>query len=450
MRVNTPTSSHETEQRVAQSRFALLDANARLGTPSTVVAVPVFGLALAQQGELPGFMPWAVITLLMPVVYHLFVSPRQERLAAAGRFDRLASLQVAFMAVFGGLWGLAAALYFAPEPARLAVLVVTVMALTMTVSFSTAIHLPSVYAFSLPLTLPFAVRAVLERNMLTSMAAAAVVLVLAVVLAYAHQFNRAMLKSIRMGFDNARLLAETRESLERQTAMAEILRVISRSPTDTQPVFDAIVAACQRLFDGRAIAFSVPRGGQIETVAFADDGTRGERQGGFLEPWPLDRDSAAGACILDARIINVADTEVAVQQFPRMQNLAIALGYRSGLFVPLISDRQAIGMIGILRATTGAFSERETTLAGAFADQAVIAIQNARLFQETQEALARHRHGRGAACDLRFADGRGTGARRGGRTRSPHLRRAVRGRGTARRQSPAQGRVLRRTRPAHR
>ncbi len=190
-----------------------------------------------------------------------------------------------------------------------------------------------------------------------------------------------------IAIENVRLINETKEALDQQTAIAEILRVISSSPTDTQPVFDAIVQACQRLFDGRAVAFSVPRGGFIETVAFADDGTRGEREGGFLKPWPLDRGSAAGACMLDARVVNVADTEAGVREFPRMRDLAIALGYRSGLFVPLLKDGHALGMIGILRGTVGAFGIQETALARAFADQAVIAIENVRLFNETREAL---------------------------------------------------------------
>ncbi|MDM0103541.1 GAF domain-containing protein [Variovorax sp. J22R24] len=190
-----------------------------------------------------------------------------------------------------------------------------------------------------------------------------------------------------MAIENVRLINETREALEQQTAIAEILRVISSSPTETQPVFDAIVQACQRLFEGRAVAFCMPRDGTIETVAFADDGTRGERQGGFLNPWPLDRGSGAGACMIDARIINVADTQASTGEFPRMKDLAVALGYRSGLFVPLMKEHKAIGSIVVLRDTTGAFSDQETKLARTFADQAVIAIENTRQSNETREAL---------------------------------------------------------------
>jgi len=183
-----------------------------------------------------------------------------------------------------------------------------------------------------------------------------------------------------------RQLAEARAQ---QAATAEVLRVISSSPTDTQPVFETIVRSCQRLFGGRAVAFCMPRGDRIETVAFADDGTRGSQTGGFLQPFPLDRGSAAGACILDRRVVNVPDTREAAAEFPRMKQLALALGYLSGLFVPLVQADRPLGMIGILRAQPGRFTKREVALAGTFADQTVIAIENARLFNETREALER-------------------------------------------------------------
>ncbi|MGR4871659.1 GAF domain-containing protein [Variovorax sp. LARHSF232] len=190
-----------------------------------------------------------------------------------------------------------------------------------------------------------------------------------------------------IAIQNVRLFNETREALEQQTAIAEILGVISSSPTETQPVFDAIVQACQRLFDGRAVAFCVPREGIVQLAAFADDGSHGDSAGDVLQPWPLDRGSAAGASMLDARVINVPDTSLAADEFPRMKNLAIKLGYKSGLFVPLVKERRAIGDIAILRAQTGAFTEQEVKLARTFAEQAVIAIENTRLFNETREAL---------------------------------------------------------------
>jgi GAF domain-containing protein/HAMP domain-containing protein len=191
-----------------------------------------------------------------------------------------------------------------------------------------------------------------------------------------------------IAIENVRLFNETKEALEQQTATSDILRVISGSITDTQPVFDAIVSSCQRLFGGKAVALTLPRGPMIEAVAFASDGpARGE--GGFLKPWPLDRDSGAGACMLDATVIAVADTAEGARRFARMADLALALGYHSALFVPLLRDAEAIGCIAILRAATGDFEAKEIALAQTFADQAVIAIENVRLFNETKEALER-------------------------------------------------------------
>jgi signal transduction histidine kinase len=188
-----------------------------------------------------------------------------------------------------------------------------------------------------------------------------------------------------IAIQNARLFNETRAALERQTAIAGILSVISSSPTDTRPVFEAIVQSCQRLFGGLFVAFARPREGHLHVVAHADDGSAGGRAGRALPPWPLDRGSGAGTCILEARVVNVADTEDASAEFPRMRDLAKPLGYRSGLFVPLLRDERAIGAIVILRAGSGAFNEREVNLARAFADQAVIAIENVRLFDEIED-----------------------------------------------------------------
>ncbi|MEP7301905.1 MAG: GAF domain-containing protein, partial [Caldimonas sp.] len=207
----------------------------------------------------------------------------------------------------------------------------------------------------------------------------------------AEQFNKMgmALRESYAGLEGkvAARTAELSEALEQQIATAEILRVISGSITDTQPVFDAIVQSCRRLFGGKAVHLAMPRSNVIESVAFASDSEDRPRGIGFLKPWPLDRGSGAGTCILEARVIAVADTVEGARQFSRMPELAIALGYRSCLFVPLLRDGKALGSLTILRAMTGEFHAQEIALAQTFADQAVIAIENARLFNETQEAL---------------------------------------------------------------
>ena len=188
-----------------------------------------------------------------------------------------------------------------------------------------------------------------------------------------------------IAIENVRLINETREALERQTATAEILRVISGSITDTQPVFDAIVHSCQRLFGGKAVALVAPTGAMLQSVAFASEGD--DKADGEFKPWPFDRDSGGGACILDSRVIAVPDIADAVHAYPRMKQLALPLGYRSALFVPLMREGKAIACLAILRSSVGEFSDKEISLASTFADQAVIAIENVRLINETKEAL---------------------------------------------------------------
>ena len=91
--------------------------------------------------------------------------------------------------------------------------------------------------------------------------------------------------------------------------------------------------SCRRLFGGKAVHLAMPRGDMIEDVAFASDAPS-PKGVGFLKPWPLDRGSGAGTCILEGRVIAVADTVEGSKQFSRMPDLALALGYRSCLFVP--------------------------------------------------------------------------------------------------------------------
>ena len=181
-----------------------------------------------------------------------------------------------------------------------------------------------------------------------------------------------------IAIENARLFNETREALERQTATAEILRVISGSPTATQPVFESIVQKCHALYQDSRVALLLIDEGRLNTRAST---------GYAFEPIPIDRESGIGACVLEGRTIHLPDLEAAAEQYPRLRQLGIKHGYRSGMYAPLMREGRAIGGISVLRRVAGAFSEKDVALLTTFADQAVIAIENVRLFNETKEAL---------------------------------------------------------------
>ncbi len=200
--------------------------------------------------------------------------------------------------------------------------------------------------------------------------------------ALADQFN-SMSAQLGESYANLEQKVEARthelsESLEQQTATSEILRVISRSRDDIQPVFDAIVQSCSTLFGESAVSLWLSAGDTIQEPARAN-----RRQG--LAEVPLDRESVLGTCILDSRLMHIPDLLEVVDEYPRVRQLGLAQNLRSALLAPLIRDGKAIGAITVNRAAPGAFRDKDINLLQIFADQAVIAIENVRLFNEIQE-----------------------------------------------------------------
>jgi signal transduction histidine kinase len=193
-----------------------------------------------------------------------------------------------------------------------------------------------------------------------------------------------------IAIENTRLFEEVQartreltESLEYQTAISEVLGVISQSPTNVQPVFDTIAASAERLcgakwsvvtrFDGHLLHLEAHH--NLSDVAVVESVRR-------LFPRPLTRGGPTDRAIISGTVSHVPDVledpEYTFQSFSR------EAGYRSHLSVPMVRDGQAIGAITVAGDSPRAFSDRQVSLLKAFADQAVIAIENARLFEAEQ------------------------------------------------------------------
>ena len=176
------------------------------------------------------------------------------------------------------------------------------------------------------------------------------------------------------------------EALERQTATADILRVISGSPTDVHPVFEAIVQSGTRLFEGAAVAVARPENGQVRLMAIAERDPEQARKWRERFPFPLTRDYMHGAAILDCTVIDMPDV-LDMSGFESGKRNFAASGYRAMTVVPMVKDNAAIGTIAVIRAAAGPLIEKQIALLKTFADQAVIAIENVRLFNEIRESL---------------------------------------------------------------
>ncbi|HVF64569.1 MAG TPA: GAF domain-containing protein, partial [Casimicrobiaceae bacterium] len=186
---------------------------------------------------------------------------------------------------------------------------------------------------------------------------------------------------------NARLFNETQDALAHQTATSDILRVISESPTDVQPVFEAIVQAGVRLFEGAAVAVSRPEGGQVKAMAIAEEDASRAARWRAVFPFPLSHDYIHGAAMLDCRIIDIPDVLEMDGRFEAGKRNVAPAGYRAMTVVPMVKDGTAIGAVAVVRPRPGALSPKELVVVKTFAEQAVIAIENVRLFNETKEAL---------------------------------------------------------------
>jgi signal transduction histidine kinase/putative methionine-R-sulfoxide reductase with GAF domain len=193
-----------------------------------------------------------------------------------------------------------------------------------------------------------------------------------------------------IAIENVRLFDEVQartrdltEALEQQTATGEILASISGSVTDTKPVFDAIVRNLRRLFGTRMAMVQVLKDGMAHLAAVAHELEFETLNQQF--PRPLDESTGSGLAMLSKQVLQFAPVLGSPAAPPATQQFARDLGFNAVIYAPMIRDDKVIGAIGTVRHGAEPFNDKQIALIKAFADQAVIAIENVRLFDEIQD-----------------------------------------------------------------
>jgi len=175
---------------------------------------------------------------------------------------------------------------------------------------------------------------------------------------------------------------ELNEALAQQTATADVLKVISRSTFDLQAVLDTLVESAARLCEADMAAISRPMGEVFEHLT-SYGYSPAHKQYMQTHPIPSGRGSVSGRTVLDGKVVHILD----VKADPDYTLIDRERFVRTMLGVPLLREGTAIGVIVLQRSTVRPFSDKQIELATTFADQAVIAIENARLFNELRESL---------------------------------------------------------------
>jgi GAF domain-containing protein len=219
------------------------------------------------------------------------------------------------------------------------------------------------------------------------------------------ELMQALASQAGIAIQNARLFDELRErnrdateALAQQTALSEVLQVMAGSPTDLQPTLRAVAENAARLCDSNDAEIGLVDGDVFKAVA--QWGPVPLPREGIDPGIPINRQSAAGRAILEKRAVHVEDVLAEPEseyQISWAHNRRT--GQRTLLAAPLILQGQAIGYIFLPRREVNPFSEKQIALLKVFADQAAIAIQNVRLFTETQRLLKETEH---RAAELAF------------------------------------------------
>jgi signal transduction histidine kinase/DNA-binding response OmpR family regulator len=200
-------------------------------------------------------------------------------------------------------------------------------------------------------------------------------------------FLEGLSRQATIALQNARLFDETRAALERQTASSDVLQVISGSMADAQPVFEKVLDSCQRLFGTDEMGICLVYDGMIDFPAYRGRFTQMIKE---QYPRPL-AGSVSESVITTGLVMHIPDATNMADLPDYVAELVGSVGSFSLVSAPMMWQGQGIGTIDIARAPPRPFSDKEIDQLRTFADQAVVAIQNARLFNETREALEQQR-----------------------------------------------------------